>query len=99
MHESEVGYARGYEMVRNDFFGFIKDLKALPLNMILISHIKDTSNDKTISKTRPNISQKLQNKIGGYVDLVGYVFKSTTPEGQMQYAVYIDNVEPFAANR
>lgn len=98
-HESEVEWSRGYEMVRNDFFGFIRDLKSLPLNLVMISHTKDTSNQKGISKTRPNITQKLQNKIGGYVDLVGYIYKATTPEGVIQVGLQLDSVEPFASNR
>lgn len=98
-HESEIEWSRGYSNIRNDFYQFIKDLKALPMNMVLLSHTKDDTGAKGVPVIKPNLTQKVMNKVTGYVDLVGYQYRNDDGTGNVQYALSIDAVAPFATNR
>ena len=74
-HESDAGFGKGYDITRNEFLSVIKKLSSLPYNIIFISHI-DASKDITrksgdkITAIKPNINEKLANKIAGMVDIV-----------------------------
>lgn len=78
-HESEAGFGKGYDIVRTEFLSTIRRLMNLDYeNIILISHedmskdIAKKSGDK-ITAIRPNIPDKVANKIAGMVDLVARV--------------------------
>lgn len=76
-HESDNSF-KAYDYVRNEFLNVMKSLVNLNYNIILISH-EDTSKDITkrsgdkITAIKPNITEKLANKLAGMVDLVGRV--------------------------
>lgn len=76
-HESDNSF-KAWDYVRNEFLTTIKALMTLPYNIVLISH-EDLSKDITrktgdkITAIRPNIQDKLANKLAGMVDLVGRV--------------------------
>ena len=74
-HESDSGYGKGWDLVRTAYLSTIKRLLNLDYNIILISH-EDTSKDLTkksgdkITSIKPNLNEKVSNKIAGMVDLV-----------------------------
>lgn len=74
-HESDSGYGKGWDLVRTEYLSNIKRLLNLDYNIILISH-EDTSKDLTkksgdkITSIKPNLNEKVSNKIAGMVDLV-----------------------------
>ena len=74
-HESDSGYGKGWDLVRTEYLSTIKCLLNLDYNIILISH-EDTSKDLTkksgdkITSIKPNLNEKVSNKIAGMVDLV-----------------------------
>ena len=76
-HESDNSF-KAYDYVRNEFLNAMKSLVNLNYNIVLISH-EDTSKDITkrsgdkITAIKPNITEKLANKLAGMVDLVGRV--------------------------
>lgn len=76
-HESDNSF-KAYDYVRNEFLNVMKFLVNLNYNIVLISH-EDTSKDITkrsgdkITAIKPNITEKLANKLAGMVDLVGRV--------------------------
>lgn len=76
-HESDNSF-KAYDYVRNEFLNVMKSLVNLNYNIVLISH-EDTSKDVTkrsgdkITAIKPNITEKLANKLAGMVDLVGRV--------------------------
>lgn len=76
-HESDNGF-KAWDYVRNEFLTTMKRLMTLDYNIVLISH-EDMSKDITkksgdkITSIRPNITEKIANKIAGMVDLVGRV--------------------------
>lgn len=74
-HESDDSF-KAWDKVRTEFLSTIRELMNLDYsNIILISH-EDTSKDITkrsgdkISSVRPNIQEKIANKLAGMVDAV-----------------------------
>lgn len=77
-HESDDSF-RAWDMVRSDFLNTMKRLIALDYeNIVLISH-EDRTRDLTrkggdkISSIKPNLQDKVANKIAGMVDLVARI--------------------------
>lgn len=77
-HESDNSF-KAWDVVRTEFLSTMKRLLMLDYeNIILISH-EDTSKDITkrsgdkITSIRPNLSEKVANKIAGMVDIVARV--------------------------
>ena len=75
-HESDDSF-RAWDMVRTEFLSTLKRLMALDYeNIVLISHM-DTSKDITkkggdkVTAIKPNIQDRIANKVAGMVDLVG----------------------------
>lgn len=77
-HESDDSF-RAWDKVRTEFLSTMRKLTNLPYNIVLISH-EDTSKDITkrggdkITSIRPNIVEKVANKLAGMVDIVVRVF-------------------------
>ena len=73
-HESDDSF-RAWDKVRTEFLSTFRKLLNLPYNVILISH-EDMSKDITkrtgdkITAIKPNIQDKIANKIAGMVDIV-----------------------------
>lgn len=73
-HESDDSF-KAYDIVRTEFLRTLKKLLNLPYNIILVSHV-DTSKDVTkrtgdkVTQIKPNITDKLANKVAGMVDIV-----------------------------
>lgn len=73
-HESDDSF-RAWDKVRTEFLSTFRRLLNLPYNIVLISH-EDMSKDITkksgdkITAIRPNIQDKIANKIAGMVDIV-----------------------------
>ena len=76
-HESDNSF-KAWDFVRNEFLATVKKLMTLPYNIVIISH-EDLSKDITkktgdkITSIRPNIQDKIANKLAGMVDIVGRV--------------------------
>ena len=76
-HESDNSF-KAWDMIDTEFTKTLKRLLNLDYNIILISH-EDTSKDVTkktgdkITAIRPNIKEKLANKIAGMVDITARV--------------------------
>ncbi len=74
-HESDDSF-RAWDKVRTEYLSTMRRLINLPYNIILISH-EDTSKDITkksgenITAIKPNITDKVANKLAGMVALVG----------------------------
>lgn len=73
-HESDDSF-RAWDKVRTEFLSTFRRLLNLPYNVILISH-EDMSKDITkrggdkVTAIKPNIQDKIANKIAGMVDIV-----------------------------
>ena len=74
-HESDDSF-RAWDKVRTEYLSTMRRLLNLPYDIVLISH-EDTSKDITkrsgenITAIKPNITDKVANKLAGMVALVG----------------------------
>ena len=74
-HESDDSF-RAWDKVRHEYLSTMRRLINLPYNIVLLSH-EDTSKDITkksgenITAIKPNITDKVANKLAGMVALVG----------------------------
>lgn len=72
-HETDAGYGKGWDMVRTEFLGQMKRLKALGYQVIYIS--KEVVNEITyanggkVSTFKPNLPDKIANVLAGTVTL------------------------------
>lgn len=76
-HEADVQWGKQYDVVRQEFLDTIKRLLNLDYeNIIILSH-EDATKAVTnraggsVTTFRPNIQEKLANKVSGMVDIVG----------------------------
>ena len=73
-HESDDSF-RAWDKVRTEFLSTFRKLLNLPYNVVLISH-EDLSKDITkrsgdkVTAIKPNLADKVANKIAGMVDIV-----------------------------
>ena len=74
-HESDDSF-RAWDKTRTEYLSTIRRLMNLPYDIVLISH-EDTSKDITkksgenITSIKPNVTDKVANKVAGMVALVG----------------------------
>ena len=91
-HESDDSF-RAWDKVRTEYLSTMRRLINLPYDIVLISH-EDTSKDITkksgenITAIKPNIADKVANKLAGMVALVG----RTVVDGD-KYTLQIKNDE------
>lgn len=76
-HESDNSF-KAWDFVRNEFLTVMKRLLTLDYNIVLISH-EDATKDITkktgdkITQIKPNINEKVANKLAGMVDIVARI--------------------------
>lgn len=76
-HESELGFAKGYDIIRNNYLIALRKLANLPYNIVFISHeetetVKDRiGRESTIYKTA--LPDKVAKKIAGMVEITGRI--------------------------
>ena len=76
-HESELGFAKGYDIIRNNFLIALRKLVNAPYNIIFISHeetevVKDRiGRETTVYKTA--LPDKVAKKISGMVEITGRI--------------------------
>ena len=76
-HESDDSF-RAWDKVRTEYLSTIRRLLVLPYNIFLLSH-EDTSKDlmsrngEKITAIKPNINDKVANKLAGMVDFVARI--------------------------
>lgn len=80
-HEADLGYGKGYDIVRNAFLIVIRTLINSGYNVVLVSHEKVMSVKDRIGReiTRfvPAISESVAGKLSGMVDITGRVMIKT----------------------
>lgn len=87
-HESDLGYGKGYDIIRNAFLIVIRTLINSGLNIVLISHEKSiTIKDRIgreLTRFQPVLSESIAGKVSGMVDITGRVMiKSEESDGKI----------------
>lgn len=78
VHESDLGFGRGYDIIREAYYAQLRRLSSSGYNVIYASH----TNEKTVkSRTgkestiyTPNLPDKVANKVAGMVDIVARAY-------------------------
>lgn len=92
-HESDDSF-RAWDKVRTEYLSTIRRLMNLPYDIVLLSH-EDTSKDITkksgenITEIKPNIADKIANKIAGMVAMVG---RAVCDNGEYTLQIKTDEV-------
>jgi phage nucleotide-binding protein len=92
-HESDDSF-RAWDKVRTEYLSTMRRLMNLPYDIVLVSH-EDTSKDITkksgenITAIKPNINDKVANKIAGMVALVG---RAVCDDGKYTLQIKTDEV-------
>lgn len=77
MHESDIAYSKGYDMVRLEFIPQLRRLTNSGYSVILLSHDKTTEVTKKsgekLTFTMPNMSLSYANKLDGMMDVTGRI--------------------------
>lgn len=76
-HEGDLGFAKGYDIVRNGFLYPLRKLANSEYNVVFISHemanvVKDRVGRETTTFA-PNITEKVAKKISGMVEITGRI--------------------------
>lgn len=76
-HESELGYAKGYDIIRNNFLIALRKLANSNYNIIFISHeeteiVKDRIGRET-TVYKPALPDKVAKKVSGMVEITGRI--------------------------
>lgn len=76
-HEGDMGYGKGYDIIRNAFLIVLRTLINSGYNIIFISHEKViTYKDRIgreLTRFQPNVSDTITSKISGMVDITGRI--------------------------
>jgi phage nucleotide-binding protein len=92
-HESDDSF-RAWDKVRTEYLSTMRRLMNLPYDIVLISH-EDTSKDITkrsgenITSIKPNITDKVANKLAGMVAMVG---RAVCENGEYTLQIKTDEV-------
>lgn len=92
-HESDDSF-RAWDKCRTEYLSTIRRLMNLPYDIVLISH-EDTSKDITkksgenITAIKPNLADKVSNKVAGMVALVG---RTVCENGEYTLQIKTDEV-------
>jgi hypothetical protein len=74
-HESDMGFGKGWKLVKNEFLRTLTKLSLLPYGLVLVSHAK-TEEVKTrtsvINKSIPTLSSSFREVVLGMSDLILY---------------------------
>jgi hypothetical protein len=74
-HESDLGYGKGWHMVKEEFFRVLRKLSLLPYGLVLISHAEMEevkTRVATFHKMMPSLPKSARDMILGWVDIILY---------------------------
>lgn len=75
VHESDLGYGKGFSIVNNEFHRVLTRLAQLPYGLILISHAQEREVETRVGKTlriEPTLPGKARQIVLGLVDVILY---------------------------
>lgn len=84
-HESDLGYGKGFTLVRDEFFRVLRKLALLPYGVVLTSHVNIEEMSTRVSKINravPTIPKSGRDIVIGMVDIILYADSVLTDEGE-----------------
>lgn len=106
-HETDMGYGKGYQLVKDAEWYTLSKLARLADNIVFISHedeyVETSPIGKETTKYRPALNSKLHDKMAGLMTIVARaVVSETTLNGQVVKKYYIsfgDSSTEFSGTR
>lgn len=92
--ESDMGYGKGYKLIKTELWPVIRQLKALNKNIIFITHVKTYDGE-----IKPNLSQSVFTDLTSLLDLVGMVNKINGEDGKIQRVFETLSTSVMSGNR
>lgn len=86
-HESDLGYGKGFAMVKDEFFRALRKLSLLPYGLVMTSHVdlvEVKTRTSTINKAIPTIPKSGREIILGWVDIILYAESIMTDDGEVR---------------
>ena len=107
-HEADLGYGKGYDIVRNALLIVLRTLTNSDYNVVFISHEAATTYKDRIgremTKYQPNITEKVATKIAGIMEITGRIMiqSSANEDGQAidERILYVESTkDQFGGNK
>lgn len=76
-HESDIPYGKGYKLIDSEFLPVLKNLLNIQKNIVVITH-EDTFD----GKVRPNLQNRVLEKITGYFEIYGRLVSKPGPDSE-----------------
>ena len=86
-HEADLGFGKGYDLVKSEFSRALVKLSLLPYGLVMISHadiVEIKTRTATISKAVPTLQKSARGIVLGMADIVLYAESIVTDEGEMR---------------
>lgn len=84
-HESDLGYGKGWDLVKTEFFRVLRKLALMPYGLVMTSHVELAevkTRTSTINKAIPTIPKSGREIILGWVDIILYCEVIVTNDGE-----------------
>ncbi|SDY70980.1 ATP-binding protein [Thermoactinomyces sp. DSM 45892] len=86
-HESDLGFGKGWQLIKDEFFRVIRKLSLLPYGLVFTSHVESyevKTRVSTINKAVPSIPRSGRDIVLGMVDIILYAESVRTNEGSIR---------------
>jgi hypothetical protein len=86
-HESDLGFGKGWQLVKDEFFRALRKLSLLPYGLVMISHfelVEVKTNNNVITKAIPTIPKSGREIVLGMVDMIFYAESIQTDKGSIR---------------
>ena len=100
-HEADMGYGKGYDIIRNAFLIVLRMLTNSNYNVVFISHeqvvtYKDRIG-REMTKYQPNLTDKVATKVAGIMEITGRIsiLSSTDEDGKVtdERILYVESTQ------
>lgn len=87
MHESDLGFGKGWQMVKNIFLAALNRFALLPTGLVLTSHVEMTTVKKQVvehTKAVPSLAKSGKEIVLGMADIILYADSVMTDDGEQR---------------
>lgn len=86
-HEADLGFGKGYDLVKSEFSRTLVKLSLLPYGLVMISHadnVEIKTRTSTINKSVPTLPKSARTVILGMADIILYCESTVTDDGEVR---------------
>ena len=101
-HEADLGFGKGYDLVKSEFSRALVKLSLLPYGLVMISHaeyIEIKTRTVTITKAVPTLPKSARAVVLGMCDIILYCESTVTDDGEVRQMCTRPSENHEAGNR